>query len=1124
MRRINNKQKIALFLIMLGVFYIFGTSLKSVLADNVAWTQQTNSGVREWYSIASSADGTKLAAVNQGGYIYTSTDSGVNWTEQTNSGSRQWYGIASSSDGTKLAAVVSTGGIYTSTDSGVNWTVQGGAGSRSWQSIASSSDGTKLAAVDFNAVYTSDDSGVTWTPRIPGRSYASIASSADGTKLVAGVFGGYIYTSTDSGVTWTEREVGNGSLEWQSIASSADGTKLAAVDRTTGAGYIYTSDDSGVTWTQRTSAGLRYWFYIASSTDGTKLAAANLIGYIFTSTDSGVTWTQETGAGNRNWYSIASSADGLKLAAGTTGGYIYTGEPDITNPTISSLSPADEEADASVDNNLVITFDEAVDVETGSITIYKASDDSVFETISLPDAQVTGTGTTTITINPTSNLDSVTDYYVQIDATAFDDVFGNSFAGILNETTWNFATEDVENPTVSTFSPADNSTSVSLSTDLIITFSESVGIHDGFTPSWINIYRSSDSSLFEQFDDESVLVSGAGTNTITINPTTNFEENTDYYINIDSAFFKDTSLNGNFYAGIADTTTWNFSTSIPPSGGGGGGSPPNNAPIVSITFPNDNAIFGSGTVVPVSISAQDSDGSIDKVKLFVDGIEVSELNNSPYTYSLSGLSIGTHSLYAKAYDNKDKSTVSSSITITISNSVPIDPCITNPSLCVPPPPIDPCVTNPSLCVPPPIDPCTINPSLCTPPEEDPCITNPSLCIPPPPIDPCITNPSLCIPPEDPCEVDPSLCTPPPPPIDPIDPGCQGLTNSLICVVIDSYVDTRDIIGTTAVQVKEIIESPLGNVLTKSISTVGLIFGTAFTLLPILFLNPLSFSELALLPMRLWSLLLTVFGLKKRNRQWGTVYDSVTKRPLDPVYVILQDVEGKEIATSITDIDGRYGFLVEPGKYRILPTKTHYAFPSLKMVGKTRDEIYLDLYFGYVFEVKKEGEVITKNIPMDPEGFDWNEFTKTEQKLTRFYSKRDVVYTRIADIAFSIGFSIATLAILSAPKTYNIIIFSLYVVLLMVRELGIRQKKSGHIVRKGTDIPIAFAIIRVFDQKTNVEILHRVTNQIGKYFCLIQNGNYYVTIETKNPDETYTKVFTSNPIIVTKGIINEKFQV
>ncbi len=113
------------------------------------WTErevQGTFGGSSWYSIASSSDGTKLAAVVMGGYIYTSTDGGATWTEQTSSGSRQWYSIASSSDGTKLAAVVVGGYIYTSIDGGATWTEQTSSGSRWWYSIASSSDGNKLVA------------------------------------------------------------------------------------------------------------------------------------------------------------------------------------------------------------------------------------------------------------------------------------------------------------------------------------------------------------------------------------------------------------------------------------------------------------------------------------------------------------------------------------------------------------------------------------------------------------------------------------------------------------------------------------------------------------------------------------------------------------------------------------------------------------------------------------------------------------------------------------------------------------------------------------------------------------------------------------------------------------------
>ena len=289
----------------------FALPVGSTDPSGLIWTARESS--RTWYAMASSADGTKLAAADSGGLIYTSTDSGVTWTARTGSGSRAWENLASSADGTKLAATVFNGQIYTSTDSGVTWTAR--ESSRKWHGIAASSDGSKLVATaETGFIYTSTDSGTNWTARESSRTWYPIASSTDGTKLVAGEGGGQLYTSTDSGVSWTARD----SVRiWYHAASSADGTKLVAVVLN---GQIYTSTDSGVTWTARASN--QQWISVTSSSDGTKLAATAKNNFVYTSTDSGVTWTARDST--RGWWSIASSADGSKLVAGIEGGQIYT--------------------------------------------------------------------------------------------------------------------------------------------------------------------------------------------------------------------------------------------------------------------------------------------------------------------------------------------------------------------------------------------------------------------------------------------------------------------------------------------------------------------------------------------------------------------------------------------------------------------------------------------------------------------------------------------------------------------------------------------------------------------------------------------------------------------------------
>jgi hypothetical protein len=291
---------------------------------------------------------------------------------------------------------------------------------------------------------------------------------------------------------------------------------------------------------------------------------------------------------------------------------------------------------------------------------------------------------------------------------------------------------------------------------------------------------------------------------------------------------------------------------------------------------------------------------------------------------------------------------------------------------------------------------------------------------------------------------------------------------------------------------------------------------------LLFLNPITGSELILIPFRLWSLFLTALGLKKKAKPWGTVYDSVTKQPLDPVYVSLINLEGEEIASSITDIDGRYGFYAESGVYKVVPRKTNYIFPSSALANKFQDEFYQDLYFGDYINVA-EGQIITNNIPMDPINFDWNEFAKNKKQLFKFYSKRELLIARISNTLFGIGFSISALALILFPERYNIIIFILYILIFILKRTKFKLRAKGRVVDSdGT--PLSYALIRVFSVNTNVEMIHRVIDKMGRYYILLPNGRYYAKIEKKNTDGSYSVVHTSEPFEITHGTLNKVFNI
>jgi hypothetical protein len=354
----------------------------------------------------------------------------------------------------------------------------------------------------------------------------------------------------------------------------------------------------------------------------------------------------------------------------------------------------------------------------------------------------------------------------------------------------------------------------------------------------------------------------------------------------------------------------------------------------------------------------------------------------------------------------------------------------------------------------------------------------------------------------------------------------GSNNSVpdILNVSNFVLENITVLGTTTEKIilgaKKILESPAGAAVAQTVTTVGVV-GGGIAASSVFAMNGTVATDLLFLPFKIWGLLLSALGIKKRNRPWGTVYDSVTKQPLDPAYVTLKQLDGKEENTSITDLDGRYGFLVAPGKYILTANKTNYTFPSKNLLGKTEDVLYGNLYFGEEINTLVAGAVISKNIPLDPIKFDWNEFVKGNKKLMKFYSKREKIIRILTDWVFRIGFIISLISLFLVSAPYNLIIFGLYLVLTVVRKFGLKQKTSGSLTDKDGN-PLSFAIVRVFASDLNVEITNKVADKIGKYYCLVNKGKYYVKIEKKNDDQSYSLVYTSPVFDAQNGIINESF--
>lgn len=314
----------------------------------------------QWKCFASSADGRTLAA--QPGYpynsfIFISTNGGATWnTNNSPTFFIPGYGpypipftsIATSADGTKMAGAYVGGVICTSTNSGTTWTTNN-VPSAKWYSIASSADGNRLTAVAGNGnpagpIYISTNSGGTWLPTsAPSNYWRSVASSADGAKLLAGSGGGPIpnYVSTNSGNTWIPTSLPT-NKQW-TVACSADGNKMVAAyytDSPSIPGHIFTTTDSGSTWVSNQFAS-SYFQSVALSADGNKIVAGTQDAVVYISTNFGLSWVSNSlpGGGSGLYFqSVASSADGGKLITGSLFGQTAFISQSIYSPQMN-LTP-----------------------------------------------------------------------------------------------------------------------------------------------------------------------------------------------------------------------------------------------------------------------------------------------------------------------------------------------------------------------------------------------------------------------------------------------------------------------------------------------------------------------------------------------------------------------------------------------------------------------------------------------------------------------------------------------------------------------------------------------------------------------------------------------------------------
>lgn len=389
-------------------------------------------------------------------------------------------------------------------------------------------------------------------------------------------------------------------------------------------------------------------------------------------------------------------------------------------------------------------------------------------------------------------------------------------------------------------------------------------------------------------------------------------------------------------------------------------------------------------------------------------------------------------------------------------------CVTPPPTCT-----SPQVLVNGVCTTPPPPPPT-----CTPPQvlRNGVCTNPT----PPPtcISPQVLRNGVCVTPKPkpvPVPITPPAPTPPP----------TGGTTTGGTTTPPTTTSENNVLGSVLGAAREFTNKPA----VKLVANVAMIVPIAASLIV------LGAALLAGLPVAnylfyLFVVFSQILGFSKKPKPWGTVYDSHTKKPLPFARVEILNEQSRKLQSTVTDADGRYGFLISDQiqKIQFQAHLTKYDFPAQEEPSVVEQKLFPNIYKGGLVDVV--GGQANYDLPMHP---------REKALVPAFYFgitsvKLNNLLSGAANVLFVIGsaFGIANAIVNPSVASYSIL--ALIFLTFLIRISGFKLKPFGLTKDTHTNKTLPFGLITLHNQqgeRTNFT----VSDDQGRYFLLTPKGNY-----------------------------------
>lgn len=238
--------------------------------------------------------------------------------------------------------------------------------------------------------------------------------------------------------------------------------------------------------------------------------------------------------------------------------------------------------------------------------------------------------------------------------------------------------------------------------------------------------------------------------------------------------------------------------------------------------------------------------------------------------------------------------------------------------------------------------------------------------------------------------------------------------------------------------------------------------------------------------RIFAIAGMLFNRKKKGDDWGTVFDSETKQPIQGAVISLIDQTGHVVDTSISDSQGRYGFLPNPGTYTIHVFKDKHEIQT----DRAEDSLYGKVYNGCTLSILQD-QIENINISLKNTQVDWHDFAR--RKIFSFNSIFSIIKRDFFFVLFYAGALISAGIAFMFPSFFNILIFIIYLILLTY-QIFFKKKAFGTITHVQTRKPISFAIVSIHEEnEPHRRLKFAVSDVLGRYYLLVENGSYLVKI-------------------------------